>query len=183
MGTNTTPASAGGAPLGGMPAGKFREFLYINDVGADMSQAEINLEVNEYVALQVANALADDADAIKGEPPAVTPAGAFGGASIATELQGHVEKAHTHVIDTLHAMSQGVHGYSQAVSTARKTVLDADDDSNKAISGVDSTLNKSTKDVSTPFSNPTTTSTPTSTTSTTSTSTSSTTSTSTSGGN
>lgn len=137
----------GGAPLPGMPEGKFMSFLRYNDV----PPGDVDLIVDEYVAGQVSSALAEDAEAIKDKLPTATPAGVFGG-GLGPELQGHVEKAHAHLVSTLHVMSQGVHGYSAAVSKATTTVLDADDHSQKAIDGVNKALDKSTTDVSTPFS-------------------------------
>jgi hypothetical protein len=130
-----------------MSPGKFKWFLEINDVPS----GDVSLIVDEYVAGQVSRALADDADAIKEKLPTATPAGVFGG-GLGPELQSHVEKAHAHLVSTLHVMSQGVHGYSAAVSKATTTVLDADDHSQKAIDGVNKALDKSTTDVSTPFS-------------------------------
>jgi hypothetical protein len=130
-----------------MPQGKFMSFLRYNDV----PPGDVSLIVDEYVAGQVSSALAEDAEAIKDKLPTATPAGVFGG-GLGPELQGHVEKAHAHLVSTLHVMSQGVHGYSAAVSKATTTVLDADDHSQKAIDGVNKALDKSTTDVSTPFS-------------------------------
>ena len=137
----------GGAPLPGMPQGKFMSFLRYNDV----PPGDVNLIVDEYVAGQVSSALAEDAEAIKDQLPTATPAGVFGG-GLGPELQSHVEQAHAHVVSTLHLMSQGVHGYSTAVTKATTTVLDADDHSKKAIDGVNQAFDKSTGDVSTPFS-------------------------------
>jgi hypothetical protein len=130
-----------------MPEGKFMLFLRYNDV----PPGDVSLIVDEYVAGQVSSALAEDAEAIKDKLPTATPAGVFGG-GLGPELQGHVEKAHAHLVSTLHVMSQGVHGYSAAVSKATTTVLDADDHSQKAIDGVNKALDRSTTDVSTPFS-------------------------------
>lgn len=145
----------GGAPLPGMPQGKFMSFLRFNEV----PPGDVKLIVDEYVAGQVSHALAEDAEAIKDKLPTATPAGVFGG-GLGPELQSHVERAHAHLVSTLHVMSQGVHGYSAAVSKATTTVLDADDHSQQAIDGVNQALDKSTGAVSTPFSTPPTTGSP-----------------------
>jgi len=65
----------GGAPLPGMAQGKLMSFLRFNDV----PPGDVSLIVDEYVAGQVSSALAEDAEAIKGELPTATPAGVFGG--------------------------------------------------------------------------------------------------------
>jgi hypothetical protein len=136
----------GGAPLPGMSQGRFLSFLRFNDV----PPGDVSLIVDEYVAGQVSNALAEDAEAIKDQLPTATPAGVFGG-GLGPELQSHVERAHVHLVSALHLMSQGVHGYAAAVSKATTMVLDADDHSQRAIDGVSQALDRSTTDVSTPF--------------------------------
>jgi hypothetical protein len=153
MGTEpSNPAS--GAPTA--PATRTGDVLpsystYVKNMQAQGYDTSCILDVDHYAAVKSATELAADADTLANQQISAIDPSAFGGSPLGLELRHHAERAHQKLTGAIDLLSTALQGYSDAVTKAQTTILDADTANQQNINAVESQFARSATQTSTPI--------------------------------
>ena len=124
---------------------------YVKDMRALGYSQSCILDIDHYAAIKSATELAADADTLASQEFGTIDPSAFGNSPLGLELQHHATKAHKKLTGAVDLLSTALQGYSDAVTKAQKTILDADTTNQQNITAVKNQFTKSADETSTPI--------------------------------
>lgn len=104
--------------------------------------SKVKLDFHAYTAEHSASRLNADATDLGAEVKKIeaAPGAAFGLSALGQQVQHEATLAHGKLKGAVHLLAQALESYSTAVTTAKKTIIDADGDVDTSMSSIQSTL-------------------------------------------